>query len=133
MTDASRAAALWATVENALIRRGLIHDGRDLREQRADLVRAIGEAIGVAGVTPLPAIEPDTSYPTPAIVRAPRVERISVRAAPRRQALERTPLAPPRSPRRTAADGEMSRMLDRFLDASCKAGGYSGDDEVEYS
>ena len=118
MTDATRAAALWATIEEALLRRGLLHDGRDLREQRAALVRAIGDAIG-GGVAPLKPIEPDVSYP------AAMPEHI-VRGRPRRMQVRHMV-------ERTPADSDVSRMLDRFLDASCRAGGYSGDDEVEYS
>ena len=110
----TKAARLWAAIENELIRKGFIHEGRELRERRADMVRVVGDNLGTRP------LKPDDSAPT---VRArardfhTQVERLPARAGVPSSALEST----------------IRKRLDQYIERSIYgAKGYENDDDVEY-
>ena len=116
MTDKTKAARLWATIETELIRKGFVREGRELREQRAAMVRVIGDNLDIG------------------TMHDPGAQVVRARARNLTKTVERLPAR--QGVPTSAVEDRIRTRLDEFLERSIYGSkglaGYSGDDEVEH-
>jgi hypothetical protein len=118
----TEAAALWTRIERELVARGLLRESWELREQRAALVRLVGDEriadppLGLSDEQRARFVVRETEELTDIIEKLPT----------RTLELVSRVQAGPSSP----SDSDISRMLDKYIERSIK--GYSDDDEVDY-
>jgi len=115
----TEAAELWTRIENELLKRGMLREGRELRENRASLVRLVGDTQPPPDLSTEKAarfVVDEAEAVTDILLQLPR---------PMRKLADEVVRGPPSPP-----DADITRMLDRYLDRSIH--GYDQDDEVPY-
>lgn len=120
--NSTEAAALWSRIEDELLKRGLVREGRELRENRASLVRLVGDGEvtlkpGPEGVRAVPLDFDNITAKELSTIPPPMLHLASEVAA-----------VGPTPP----SDAKITQMLDRYLDQATGVRGYDPDDEVPY-